>query len=454
VKSDLAPGQLVRARYAIVRPLGAGGHGTVFLAEDVVSGQRRALKRLQADAPSAWLRHEFELMAQLDHPGIVQVHEFYDDDFFTMDFIPGADFITATSRAETAAICQLGAQALSALAAVHNERLVHFDIKPENLLVSEGSVTIVDFGLAQRPRDLRAGYARGTLAYIAPELLRGEPADHRVDLFALGRTLHQAFTRSPLPERGDRIAPPLYRERPDLPSALCAWVDRLGAHDPDERFGSAQQALQALAQIEPSIQAPTSGAQLAVLSPRLVGRQRELRQTLSAIRRSVTAQRSHLVLVSGSEGMGKSRFLGALLSQCSRDLITAERATAAQAEALLTSAIPLAPPRVWLVDDAHRLSEAALHALSIQTGRCIVLTIGDLPLSPALRALELEHGDHSTHVALPPLGRKEVEQLAASALGCALPTAWVSALLDATAGRVGRRRRRVRGRPVRAHEHP
>ena len=168
MKSDLAPGELVRARYAIVGPLGSGGHSTVFLAEDVVSGQRRALKRLSDEAPSAWLRHEFEVIAQLDHPSIVRVHEFYDDDFFTMDFIPGADFITATIGAETATVSQLAAQALSALAAVHNERLVHFDIKPENLLVHEGAITIVDFGLAHRARDLRAGYARGTLPYIAP----------------------------------------------------------------------------------------------------------------------------------------------------------------------------------------------------------------------------------------------------------------------------------------------
>ena len=429
-----ASGELLRARYAVVRPLGTGGQSTVFLAEDLVSGQRRALKRLSADAPSEWLRHEFELIAQLDHPSIVHVHEFYDGEFFTMDFVPGADFITATIGADAAAVCQLGAQALSALAAVHNERLVHFDIKPENMLVHEGVVTIVDFGLAHRSRDLRTGFARGTLAYIAPELLRGEPADHRVDLFALGRTLYQTFTRTPLPERGDRPAPPLYRERPDLPSALCAWVDRLGAHDPDERFGSAQHALQALAQVEPSIQAPTPGAALSVLSPRLVGRQRELRHTLSAIRRAVTAKRAQLVLVSGGEGMGKSRFLGAVLSQCTRDLITAERATAMQAEALLTNAIPFAAPRVWLIDDAHRLSEAALHALSAQAQRCIVITVGDLPLSPALRALELEHGDHTVHVALASLERKEVEQLAASALGHALPAAWVTALLDSTAG--------------------
>ncbi len=449
------PTEILRGRYVVIRPLGRGTHSTVLLANDVASGQRRALKRLRTELPEDWLRHEFEIMARLEHPHIVRVHDFYAGEFFTMDFIEGRDVLGATRTATPEEIARLAAQALAALAAVHAEGLVHFDVKPDNLLVSDDRVVLVDFGLTRHTQAVRSGFARGTLPYIAPEMLRGEGVDQRVDLFALGRVLYEALAQAPLPARGDSPLPSLHGLRPAIPEALAAWVERLCAQDEEQRFGSALSALHALAALqalEPlTVHATEAAPESLVLAPRLVGRQGELNAAARAISRAISGGHPELVIVSGGEGLGKSRFLAALLGHCVREQKSAERLSRASAEVLLQARDAearkerLATLRkqktcVWLIDDAQRLSENTLLFLATWLASdppqalCVVLAVSDEPLSAALHALSAEFAHQTTHITLSRLQRKDLATFAASALGQPLPPLWISALEAASSG--------------------
>jgi eukaryotic-like serine/threonine-protein kinase len=227
--------------YRILEQIGAGGMGVVYRAHDEQLDRDVALKLLPpgmlADKPARKrFRKEATTLAKLNHPNIATVHEFGSQnqtDYLVTEYIAGIslDAQLTAGALKTEQIVDLGIQLAQGLAAAHEHGIIHRDLKPANLrLSSDGRLKILDFGLAQLlPQASNLGLTAtltqsqeisGTLPYMAPEQLRGEPADARTDIWAAGAVLYEMATgHRPFEERiptalaGDIIHKPVLPPR-------------------------------------------------------------------------------------------------------------------------------------------------------------------------------------------------------------------------------------------------
>ncbi len=261
------PPELLAGRYRIFSPLGAGGMGEVFLAEDTRLERRVAVKMLpasvEADAVARErLRREALAAAALDHPFICRVHEIGDADgrmFIVMEYVEGDTLHTHARRAllPVRQVIDIAHELTQALDAAHRRGLVHRDLKPANVMLTpQGHVRVMDFGLAKqivaRPNppgagsepgtqthggvastDARvaltdAGTPIGTPAYMSPEQILGAALDPRSDLFSLGVILHELATGRH----------PFLRDDPsDTMAAILRDPPTSGSRDLDEPAG-------------------------------------------------------------------------------------------------------------------------------------------------------------------------------------------------------------------------
>ena len=253
----------------LIRELGSGGMGVVWLAEDLALERPAALKLIRPEhGADTVFRERFlreaKLAASLEHPHVLPVYETGEIDghlFLAMRFVDGYDLATvlrAEGRIEPHRAARLLNQVASALDAAHKAGLVHRDVKPANILIASEEdgehAYLGDFGLTVRtssPSELTAtGSFVGTLSYAAPEQIRGEPLDARTDVYALGCVLYQALTGTPPYVRASDTAVlaahlhdapprPADGEGGGVPRAFDAIVARALAKDPDERHQSA-----------------------------------------------------------------------------------------------------------------------------------------------------------------------------------------------------------------------
>lgn len=290
----------VFAGYVIQRMIGTGGMGEVYLAQHPRLPRRDALKILSTASTRdeefrARFTREAELAATLWHPHIVRVldrGEFNGRLWISMDYVDGTDagrlirerYPKGMPEGDVAEIVTAMADALDF---GHERRLLHRDVKPENILVtaSDGHrrrVLLTDFGIARRIDDVSnltdADVAVGTISYIAPEQLLGKPLDGRADQYALAATTFHLLTGAPPFEDSNRAVvishhlgtppPRLSERRPDL-AHLDAVLARALAKDPDDRYPSCLDFARALTQqgprpdatapVAPSGQPPASG---------------------------------------------------------------------------------------------------------------------------------------------------------------------------------------------------
>ncbi|MGH2733382.1 MAG: protein kinase domain-containing protein [Actinomycetota bacterium] len=249
---DALPLDSVGGRYRIVSRIASGGMGTVFRARDSVLGRTVALKVLPAELALRpgfveRFRAEAQAAARLSHPNVVQVYDWGGSDsvyFMVMEHVRGRnvrEILAGRVALEPRQAAEVILGVLAALDAAHERGLVHRDIKPENVLVTAGgAVKVTDFGIARLAEaGATSGELMGTVAYIAPEQIRGGAVDSRADLYSTGCLLHELVCGSP-PFGGDvgRIlhqhltarVPPPSTEHPE-----AAPLDRvvLKATDPD-----------------------------------------------------------------------------------------------------------------------------------------------------------------------------------------------------------------------------
>src|SRR6516162_7600239 len=261
-------------RYRVVRLLGEGGMGSVYEAEQIAMQRRVALKVIRGAGTASpavleRFRREVRAAARLSHPNIVTA---YDAEtagelhFLVMEYVKGISLAWLVKERGPLPIdeaCDYVRQAALGLQHAHEEGVVHRDIKPDNLIrCSDGTVKILDFGLAALTAERGGGLTEanvvmGTPDYMAPEQAEdSHRADIRADLYSLGCTLYFLLTGMPpypaatpllkvLAHR-DRPVPSLRRARPDVPQDLAAVVECLLAKSPEDRYQTPRELAAAL----------------------------------------------------------------------------------------------------------------------------------------------------------------------------------------------------------------
>ncbi len=315
----LSAGDTVMARYRIVRHLGSGTMGDVYLAWDEQLERPVALKFLRdardeaSDASVARFRAEARAAARLDHPHVATVFDNGETAdrrrFIVMAYYAGESLKQRIERGALPATeaLRIASQLASALAEAHAAGIVHRDVKPANVLFdAAGAARLTDFGIAKllsEPAPHDTGLTLGTPAYMSPEQRRGEPADAGADLWALGVMLHEMLTGR-RPGQGND-APPVG----EAPGAAHALVAALLADDRALRPARAEDVRQALDDILANVRAPSPRGSLPGTVTSLIGREHELSATTSLL------AQTRLLTLTGPGGTGKTRLALALAAQ-------------------------------------------------------------------------------------------------------------------------------------------
>ena len=262
------------SHYRILEKIGQGGMGVVYRAEDLRLRRTVALKFLPPELtmnPDAKARfmHEARSASALEHPSICNIHEIGETEdgqlFICMACYDGEPLSARIALGPLAVeeALDIALQVAEGLAEASSRGIVHRDIKPGNILLTDkGRVKIVDFGLAKlagATRITRTGTVMGTAAYMSPEQVRGENLDHRADIWALGAVLYEMITGRP-PFGGDTELTVMYsimnsdlvdvsQERPDVPPGLECVVNRMLAKDLSERYTDAADVVRDLREL-------------------------------------------------------------------------------------------------------------------------------------------------------------------------------------------------------------
>lgn len=317
--------------------------GEIFLAQDTLRGGVEVALKMLHESQVTFIdefKREFALLSQLSHPNIAQVFDFGAAEqaghlhyFYTQEFIGGEDLLQATNDGDFEAIREYLVQICRALDFIHARNVLHLDIKPQNILIAHAGVErvarLVDFGIAAEfsERRLRLQKFVGSLAFMAPEVLTGQPLDGRADLYALGVTLYFVLTRT-LPFYSEKMTelvrqhlsmtPPTPRERnPKVPEAMSVITMRLMAKEPERRYFDAVDVISHLNQLTgqtyPAVTADTKRGLLR--SARLTGRDAEMARFRELLLNLSEQKAPAVLVVRGGDGTGKSRLARAFKAE-------------------------------------------------------------------------------------------------------------------------------------------
>ncbi len=354
------PSLIIGKRYQLLNQVGSGGMGEVWRAQDRLTRQPVALKRVMTatdqlvfDLRNTWnldaitqkagtdtspssadsidirlaLAQEFRLLASLRHPNIISVLDYgFDEDrqpYFTMELLENPQTILQKGRGQPLEY-QIGllAQVLQALAYLHRRGIIHRDLKPGNILVVGDQVKVLDFGLSieRRQTDFAAGSTAGTLTYMAPEVLTGTPISEATDLYGVGVIAYELFSGRQLFSADNilTLVDDILYQTPDMVAAhvdyrLAPVLAQLLAKSPQDRYSDAAKVIVELgAATGQSIPLESTATRDSFLqAAQLVGRDEELALLSELLVQTVNGQGSAL-LVAGESGVGKSRLLDEL----------------------------------------------------------------------------------------------------------------------------------------------
>ncbi|MCC6197839.1 MAG: serine/threonine protein kinase, partial [Burkholderiales bacterium] len=259
-------------KYEIRKELGRGAMGVVYEAYDPLIERKVALKTIRPDALVgataneilARFRREAQAAGKLQHPNIVAIFDFGDDQgvwYIAMELVPGKElksYFESQQRFPTPEIVRIVSQILAALGHAHQQGIVHRDVKPANVFImQDGTAKVADFGIAhvESSELTQVGTVLGTPAYMSPEQILGLPIDGRSDLFSVGVILYQFLTgERPFVGNATITMRKVLEEEPlppsrfntQIPGEMDAVVRKALAKKADERFQSAEEFTQAL----------------------------------------------------------------------------------------------------------------------------------------------------------------------------------------------------------------
>lgn len=339
-------------RYELKELLGRGATGLVHRAHDRLTGRDVALKQVTADkleiglardttrtrsirrdehdgptAEHVTLAREFSLLSLLRHPNVISVLDYgFGADgrpFYTMELLEDpSNVIEAGREASQEERMELVVQMLHALSYLHRRGVLHRDLKPGNVLVADGRLALVDFGISQlrdQPRlEGAEGRISGTILYMAPECLKGAPSSEASDLYAVGLMAHELLAgHHPLAKKSlAEILAMMDRDLPlsdDLEPAVREALGGLLQRDPDRRFA---QAAEAAAELTRALGLPPPEETVAhresfLQAAKFVGRDEEMAILAERVDEALRG-RGRMLLLGGESGVGKSRLLDEL----------------------------------------------------------------------------------------------------------------------------------------------
>ncbi|HTW92491.1 MAG TPA: sigma 54-interacting transcriptional regulator [bacterium] len=480
--------QLLADRYEVIARLGGGETAETYKVRDAIGDRLLALKILREDAPKTEersLSREFYYLSRFTHPNIVSAFDYGSTPegrpFFTMEFFDGRPITAFFATGFQPGLVDVSLQVLAALDRIHAQGLIHSDLKPQNLLVADidGSprAKLLDFGLAERLSLSDTSVPRGTLGYVAPEVLKGVDADARADLYSLGLVLYEVVTgRGPGKERdllawlrmqyySEFKAPREFNQSipEDFESVLLSLVHK----EPERRPRSAAAVIEVLSRPggEPLGLAEPQGYTAA---PGFLGRSDEL-AGLKAMLDDTSRGTARAACITGERGVGKSRLLSEFRFMAQLDGATivsfepsslggGSRSLVGMTLDYLSARSPVGGPdagesRAATTEEKYRLFDTLVgglkemsssprvrHSLvlivddfelydstSLEFLRYLVFSLGNERLMVLVagvneaRLLDLVAGlgpaSSFRHMALPPMGEKEVTALLASLVG-------------------------------------
>ena len=321
--------ELIAGRYELEEQVGSGGMSKVFRAHDRLLERTVAIKILHEHYSKdeeyvERFRREARAVAQLAHPNVVTVidrGEHEGRQYIVFEFIDGENLKQLVEREGALPpkqVVELGLQVASALASAHARGVVHRDVKPQNvILTDEGRPKVTDFGIA-RSSDVESvtltGTVMGTSEYLAPEQARGELVDFRTDVYSLGVILFE-LSAGEVPFRGENPVsvamrhlhepvPSVREQRPEIPARLDAAIRQAMAKDPEERFGSMEELI---AELEACRRGLGEGEETIVLPA--PARPRRARRSARRIVRALVLSLLALLLV-GAAAVGAFALAG------------------------------------------------------------------------------------------------------------------------------------------------
>jgi len=387
-------GKLIAHRYQLQEQLGKGSMGVVYRATDRITGETIALKQIflnpdhspdkNTEAHRLALASEFRTLASLRHPNIISVIDYGFDEqrqpYFTMDYLAYAQTILNASKAASLEFkVNLLIRVLEALEYLHRRGILHRDLKPDNVLVKDGRVRLLDFGLSANME--QASGRVGTPAYMAPEMIRSGMATEATDLYAVGVLAYFLFCeRLPFKNIQEILHHEVDTNSLDIPLSLKEIIQRLLQKDPSKRYPDARTT-----QIEFSkaIGNPSSVESATIRESFLqaatfIGREAELKQLTDALEQTLHGKGS-VWLIGGESGVGKSRLMDELRTQA---LISGARVLRGQA--MNDNSLPFqlwrdVMPHVALSTPLSNFEAGVLKAVVPNISRLLGRTIPEAP---------------------------------------------------------------------------
>src|SRR4051812_49331888 len=286
-------GTLISDRFRLEEKIGAGGMSTVYRAFDPTLERWVAIKLMHRDISTdpdqlERFRREARAVASLNHPNIVTVIDAGEDDgapYIVFEYVPGETLkerIRSIGRLPVPEAVAYAIEIGRALSCAHSNKLVHRDVKPQNVLIDpDGRAKVTDFGIARslESKGLTAtGRVLGTTDYVSPEQAMGEDVDERSDVYSLGVVLYEMLTGEVPFQAETQVGvamkhvnepmPDVQAKRPEVSASVAAVVDRATTKDPRDRYGTVAEMVRDLEQtleVEAARRGGTSGEATSVL---------------------------------------------------------------------------------------------------------------------------------------------------------------------------------------------